>query len=305
MNAHDYRFLLADRATLERMLSEADPDSVIRRMSLERRKRDVEKGIAAFEAAPTRLVEAQVAFRGGPVASDGRIASGFAGEALGAFTDAVATVGADQGRDLSPYGRLPNRASYEMAVRNVSSGSFAFQVEREFPHGAPPEEPAALEYAIEQFKSIMEASKDTDEALSEATEGTSERAVRSVHKFLKTMEKRDAYCSLRSKSGEFQFKSAAEVRRSAARVDPRNIKDSEREMTVRFRGALPEARRVEFVIEGEQRTMSGKVGQSVKDAAAINDFLNAPALVNVRVRQVGASNPDYTITRWEPAKRSP
>lgn len=301
MNAHDYRFLLADRAALERMLSETAPDSVIRRLSLEHRKREVDERIAAYEAAPTRLVEAQVAFRGGPVSSDGRIEAGFAGEALAAFTDAIATVGVDRGGRLSPYGRLPGRASYEMAVSSVSSGSFAFQIEREFPYGAPPEEPAALESALEQFKSIIEASADTDEALSEATDGTGERAVRSVHKFLKTMAKRDAYCSIRSKSGEFRFNNAAEVRRSAARIDPGNIKESEEEMTVLFRDVLPETRRAEFVIKGERRTIRGRVGRSVKDAAAINDFLNTPALVSVRSRQVGTSAPAYTITRWKPA----
>ena len=71
LTTHDYRFLLADRGMLERMLREISPDNVITCISLESRKQQVEEQIAASEAAPTRLVETQAAFRGGPVKNSG------------------------------------------------------------------------------------------------------------------------------------------------------------------------------------------------------------------------------------------
>ena len=217
-NTRDYRFLLSERGTLARMLQRIPPEHVIDRLSLEGRLEQVEEQIAAFEAAPTYLVETQIAFRGRPVV-DGGLKADFAVKAIGAFTDAVATVGACQARNLSPYGRLPNRSAFEMAVRNVDGSSFGFQIEREFPHGAPPEEPAALESAIEQFKAILEASAaDTDEAAWEAMAKIDERARRSVRKFLETMEKADAYCAIAFKGDQFRFRDAAHVRDASIRM---------------------------------------------------------------------------------------
>lgn len=301
MNTHDYRFLLSERGTLERMLKEIPPEHVIDRVSLEGRKREVEEQIAAFEAAPTHLVETQVSFRGGPIVDDG-IEAGFAVKALGAFTNAIATVGVSLSSDhgLDPRGRLPDRKAYKMVVRDTFPGSFGFQIEREFPHGAPPEEPAALEDAIEEFKSILEASADSDEALSETTANTDVRAVRSVHKFLETMEKAGAYCAIEFKGDQFRFNNADEVRRSAFRVGSNNVKEREDEMVVQFRGVLPEARKAEFVIKGAAQTTSGVVAGSVKDVSEINKFLGRSVPIRARVRHVGTSKPTYAITGWNP-----
>lgn len=301
-SVHDYRFLLSERGTLERMLREIPPEHVIDRMSLEGRKEEVDERIAAFEAAPTRLVETQIAFRGGPVSDDGGIEPGFAADALGAFTDAIATVGVSQSKELDPRGRLPNRSAYEMVVRDTFPGSFGFHLEREFPTDAPPEEPAALEGAIERLKSILAAADASSDAADEAMAKTDDRAIRSVHKFLETMAKRKAYCALRFKGDDFRFENADDVRRGASRVNPRRVHEVDKEMVVRFLGALPDSRKVEFVIEGADRIEVGKVAGSVKDVSEINRFLDAPARVMARARQAGKSKPTYTITGWEPAR---
>ncbi len=52
MNNRERRFLLSERATLEKMLDEISPKSVIGRMSLEQRKEEVEERIAALEREP-------------------------------------------------------------------------------------------------------------------------------------------------------------------------------------------------------------------------------------------------------------
>ena len=299
LTTHDYRFLLADKGALERMLRGIAPDSVAMRLSLESRKQEVEEQIAAFEAEPTYLVETQVAFRGGPVKKDGGIEPGFVGEALGAFTESIALVGASQAGDLKPNGPIPNRAAYEMVIRNTFPGSFGFQIEREFPYGARPEEPAALESAIGGFQSILQASADSDEGAAKAMAETHDRVMRSVHRFLEAMAKRDAYCAMHFNGDKFRFENAAEVRRSASRVAPRKVKAFDKEMTVRFHGVLPEARRVEFVIEETEQTLIGEVAGSVKDLPTTND-LGLPMLVKARVRRVGTSKPTYAITGWRP-----
>lgn len=229
LTTHDYRFLLADKGTLERMLREAAPDSAAMRISLESRKQQVEEQIAAFEAAPKRLVETHIAFRGGPVKNGGGIEAGFVLKALGAFTDAVATVGIGQTKAPTPYGRLPNRSAYEMVIGNPS-GSFGFQIEREFPCGAPPEEADALEAALERVIAIVKASADSDESLADAAAETDERSIRSVRKFLNVMAKADAYCAIEFNGELFRFRDAAHVKQSAARIAPNNIRKSSAEM---------------------------------------------------------------------------
>ena len=52
MNNRERSFLLSERATLEKMLDEISPKSVIGRMSLEQRKEEVEERIAALEREP-------------------------------------------------------------------------------------------------------------------------------------------------------------------------------------------------------------------------------------------------------------
>ena len=54
MNIRERRFLLSERATLEKMLDEISLKSVIGRMSLEQRKEEVEERIAAFDGEPAR-----------------------------------------------------------------------------------------------------------------------------------------------------------------------------------------------------------------------------------------------------------
>ncbi len=300
-NVHDYRFLLAERGTLERMLKETPPEHVIDRASLEGRKEEVDEEIAAFEAAPTRLVETQVVFRGGPVADDGGMDADFTGRALGAFTDAIAEVGISQAAaELDSRQRRRIRRSYEMVVRNTFRGSFGFQIEREFPYGVSPEGPDALESAIGGLKSILQASADSDDAASEAIAGTNGSAIRSVREFLETMAKRDAYCAMRFKGDEFRFKNAAEVRRSASRLTPGKVKEFDKEMVAVFQGVLPEARRVEFLSIDTGQTLTGKVSEAVEDVSAINDDLGLPMMVKTRVRQAGTRKPTYTIMDWKP-----
>ena len=223
-NTRDYRFLLSERGTLKRMLQETAPDSVITRMSMEGRLQEVEEQIAAFEAAPSYLVETQIAFRGRPVV-DGALKADFAVKAIGAFTDAIATVGACQSRRLTPYGRLPNRAAFEMAVRSIDGSSFAFHIEREFPHGASPEEPAALESAIAGVKAIIEAAAGDGDSSSTAAAETDERSLRSVRKFLAVMEKAGAYCAIAFKGDQFRFRDAAHAREAMARLAPNGVRE--------------------------------------------------------------------------------
>ena len=49
MNVHEYRFLLSERRTLRRLISEASTGNVFGRMSLQFRLEEVEKQLKAFE----------------------------------------------------------------------------------------------------------------------------------------------------------------------------------------------------------------------------------------------------------------
>ena len=58
MNTRDYRFLLAERATLCRLIDQTGADEAIVRASFEHRLQDVETELAAYEERSSRLGDA-------------------------------------------------------------------------------------------------------------------------------------------------------------------------------------------------------------------------------------------------------
>ena len=67
MNIQEYHQLQADRATLEILLDQLPASSVIERIGLEARKREIENALAS-QAAPTREpIRTRLTFSGKPI----------------------------------------------------------------------------------------------------------------------------------------------------------------------------------------------------------------------------------------------
>ena len=83
---------------------------------------------------------------------------------------------------LRSRGVIPNREDYDLLITDTALGSFGFELE-ELHRGELLPSQSPVEAAIDQAKSILEATVETDEALANAVSGTDPRALGAVRTF--------------------------------------------------------------------------------------------------------------------------
>ncbi len=307
MNLHEYRHLQAERNTLASFLAELPEESVIERMSLEARKEKIEQMLASWTPPSREPARACLTFRGKPVVDAHGIFAGFGAEAIKAFTDAVAAIGASQKTPLKSHGRLPNREDYRLLITDAALGSFGFELEEAPRDNAFPEAPHAdffrggspVESAIKQTMSILEATLGTDEMLTDAVSDADPRALEMLRAFLKKMADQGAVCTFEFKDAVFHFSDVGQVRQSESHLSQDHIDEEEREFSGHFRGVLPTQRTFEFLNEATGEVISGKIASTIKDADTINDILNRPATIRVRSRRVGTARRRYVLLAYK------
>ena len=191
MNVQEYRQLQAERATLENLLKQLPASSVIERKGLEFRKKEVEETLASQPAPSRQPAQVRLTFRGRPILGTHGIFADFGAEAIKAFTDAVAAIGASQRTPLKARGKLPDREDYQLLITDTALGSFGFELEEaprdnafsEAPHADVFREVSPVESAIKQTMSILEATLGeatlgTDEMLTDAVSDADPRALK-------------------------------------------------------------------------------------------------------------------------------
>ena len=297
MNVHEYRFLLSQQATLNKLLNESDQSEVIVRMSLNARLQEVEEQLELYEGLSSHLVNGSLTFRGSPVTRSRGIDAEFGPDAVKSFANAVGMVGASRHTHLASTGRVPHREDYRLLITNTAPGSFGFQFEEASQQPAFAGESTPVEMAIAQVKNILEASVGTDEQLSEAIDETDRRALGAIRSFLKTVADGDAVCALEFQGDVFRFLDVAQVRRSENRLSEDNIQEDDVRLTGHFVGFLPNSRRAEFHIEHAEAdflldaigtVISGKVESNVDDAVGdLNELLKQTVSIDAHTRRVG------------------
>ena len=306
MNIHEYRFLLSEQGTLERLISRTSPGNVIGRMSLGSRLRQVKAELEAYEGFSPHQVNARLTFRGRPVVSNRGIFADFGTEAVNGFAEAVTRIGAGWNSPLPASGRIPNSAEYRLLITGTATGSFGFQVEDASQQPILIGESSPVELAIDRFKGILDASTKTDDELVEAIADTDRRALDAVRDFLKLMADNRATCALEFQGSEFRFTDVAQVRRSERRLSNDNILEEDVTLEGQFQGFLPHSRRAEFLIAQTDAdflagavgtVVSGRVEAAVGDTANINEILNQDVTITARVKRVGQGRPRYVVTQ--------
>ncbi len=299
MNSHEYNFLQAEKSALEEMIAQLPESSIIDRMSLEARKREVEKALSEQPNPPRSPIRAKLTFRGKPIVGNQGIFAKFGSVALGAFSDAIAATGASLNAQLGTRGALPNRDEYDLLVVGPALGSFGFELE-EPPKEMmllPPEK-SKVEEALEQVKAIMKASTGSDEELTEAIFDTDQRALETIRSFLLSLASYDAVCALEFKDEVFRFSDVEQVRRSEKRLSQDNIHEKDEQFTGQFLGYLPSRRTFDFQIEESEDVITGKVGKEIEDAEQINQLLYKSMEITVHKKQVGTVKPRYTLKKF-------
>ena len=299
MNIHEYRFLLSERATLKDLIDQAPPGSIITRMGLESRLKEVQAEIESYEAnsivehSPD-VVDARLTFGGKPVIGQHGILTDFGAKALTAFEKAVASVGASQDGHLNWMGPIPNRDAYGLLITDIAHGSFGFEFKGASQYRGSTLEYSEAELAVEKVRDILEASLEaTDEyELTDKVGDIHQRALKHLCEFLDIVSKNGAVCALRFGDDEVRFNDTEQVKRSAERLG--RIENAENvELEGQFIGFLPNSRRAEFWIESTGEIITGPVRRSVAQFAESN--VNRPVRVSARRRQIGAAKPHYTF----------
>lgn len=314
MNVHDYRFLLSERAELNRLLSRIGTDELIVRKGFENRLLEVETELEAYEGLSSRVVDARLTFRGAPVTGSRGMSTEFASAALKNFNASVQSIAASrqQEKPLPLTGRIPGGSEYELTVTGTAKGSFGFVLEQSSQEMALNGETTPVAEAIEQLKMIFEASVGTDEELEKVVEYLDQRALKSVSDFLGDVAKKDAVCALEFRGEVFRFQDTAQVQRSADRLN-QDIKEDDVRLIGQFQGFLPKSRQAEilikwadseFLMESVRTVIKCRVKPVPKDALSgylpdINDIRHRDVRVDARTRRVGSGRPSFTLTHWE------
>ena len=218
MNTRKHRFLLSERTTLEELIAQAPPDSIITRLSLERRLKQVQEKLKAYDGLSPKQVKARLTFRGKPVRGNYGVSADFAGEAVNHFADAVAAVGAGSLGPLPMRGKIPNRQRFDLAITGTARGSFGFEIEDAAQTPPRADESTPVETAIKRVMEIMKASTETDERFVDAVSETDPCALGAIRKFLKTVADHKAVCALELNDDVFAFRDNAQVQFSVDRL---------------------------------------------------------------------------------------
>ena len=218
MNIREYHQLQAERTTLDDLLERLPPENMIERTGLEFRKKEVEEALASQPEPSRNPTRVCLTFRGKPIAGSHGIFADFGAEAVQAFTNTVATMGASQHAPLGSRGAIPNREEYRLLITGTASGSFGFELEEAgydlFPESSP------VESAIVQTMTILEATVGADEVLANAVSEADPRALEALRGFLETMADQDAVCTVEFNDDVFRFVDVGQVRRSESRLSP-------------------------------------------------------------------------------------
>ncbi|MDE2787565.1 MAG: hypothetical protein OXL37_13005 [Chloroflexota bacterium] len=305
MNVHDYRFLLAEQATLNRLIGEISESDIISRISLQARLGAVEAQLADYHGSSARLRTARLTFKGDPVLGGRGILMDFVSDASKAFANAITVVGSSLTATVAPTGRVPNAEQFQLAITGIAYGSFGFQIEEASPQLSFDDMATPVEMAISKVKGILSATIGTDDDLSEAIADTDSRALSALQQFLKRVADGGAAFTLAHDGDAFDFVDAAQVRRSEARLSADNIRENDTMISVRFMGFFPFRPRAQFIIvAADAEYLSDEVGQiatarvdtSVAEQVDINAILNQDQQITVHTRRVGTSRPRYTVT---------
>lgn len=300
MTLQEYRQLQAERSALEKLLAEMPADREIERIGLEARKHEIDEALASHPAPSREPIRARLTFRGRPIVGSYGIFAEFGAGVVGAFSDAVAAIGASHAGPLGSRGILPGKNDFQMLITGTAPGSFGFQFE-EAPADCPALFPddSPLESAIQRTKEIMQASLGTDDELTEALSEADPRAIETIRKFLETIAKNEAVCALEFKGEVFRFADVEQVRRSTGRLAQDNIHEEEAALAGVFEGVLPHRRTFEFRVAETGEIIAGKVGKSIEDASTINHVLDRQVTISVHSRRVGAGRPRYVLIGYQ------
>ena len=272
-------------------LAEAPPEEIAGELRDVLNRANSERNYWDYPASST----VRLTFDGGPVTGKQGITADFCTKAVAAFEKAVASVGASQDGHLAWMGPIPNRDAYSLSVTSIAYGSFGFELEAASPRGKEiSSRNSQVASAVEMIIRVLEESLETadDDELADFLGDFNRRAIKDVYQFLELVAQKEAVCSLTVGDNEIRFQDTEHVRRSVKRLGRVEIEEMV-ELSGRFRGFMPNSRRVEFLVDDPREVITGVARTPVIEFAERN--LNRTVRTTARKRQMGTARPHYTF----------
>lgn len=197
MHETNYKHLLAERNSLEKMIASASNPNSISIRSLKARLKSVTDEINNIN--PISLTKtAVITFRGRPVNGSKSISADFSAKALEGLTDMVASIVASANRTLGYHGVIPNKSQHTLQITGTAVGSFGFELS--LPTSKDDlidgQKNDTAETLIHIQKLLQYGMTGTDEQISDLIEAIHPRAMNKVGEFLALMQSHEALFAL-------------------------------------------------------------------------------------------------------------
>ena len=295
MTRDEYRHLLAQRSSLQRMLVGIPAGDVLDRGSVEARLLEVQQQLDAVPPDTRAPARARLTFRGRPVVGSHGIFAEFGLAATRAFTEAVTTMAASLARPLASSGPIPDRDQNQLLITSTAMGSFGFELEEYRDGPILFDDDCAVAKALEQTQELLEGTAGSDDELTDAAAGVDPRVISRIREFLEALATNDAVCALEFGEKVFRFQDVGQVRCGLARLAQDNLHEDQESFTGEFQGVLPKRRTFEFKIAGEDTVITGKIGPGISDPDTLNQHLHETTNIAVAATRVGNGRPRYVL----------
>lgn len=281
-------FLIADLASVDRLINQMAGEDPISRASFEDRRTEIEAALRELDAEPEQAAASAALYFGGrPVVGTIGVEADFAGRAVSGFQDLVAKVLA-QSEDgaLGERGVVANRAAAALHVTNILRGSFGFLLEEVASQGALVD--TSLKWAVDEAVNLMDAFVEgNEEVFQEAVAGTDQRVVATARSFFSVMANSGATLKLVVDHNEWLF-DADSITRASQRAAATEVTEVVAVQRGALAGVLPQQHLFEFR-DNDRGTIHGRVSR-ILTAGQISDFgrrfIDREAEATMRIKQV-------------------
>lgn len=292
----NYKHLLAEKNSLERMIAEAKNPNSISIRSLKARLQDVIDEISHID--PSHLTKkAVITFRGRPVDGSKSINADFSAKALEGLTNMVASVAASANHTLNYFGAIPNKNRHTLKITGIAVGSFGFELSLPAPQDDLIDgQKNDTEETITNIQTLLQYGlTGTDEQISDLVETIHPRAINNIRNFLSLMKDQEALFALQLNNTTTRIETNKQLLGLIERFSDENIQEKEETYRGRFIGVLPKTRTFEFQ-DDSKHIIKGKIGAHVQNPAYINqEYLDKPVTVSFHTVRVGNAKPKYKL----------
>ncbi|MBI5786094.1 MAG: hypothetical protein HZA64_11600 [Rhodocyclales bacterium] len=255
--------LLADRESVMSMLATLTDRDPIGRISFSARLAAIEEEIGRLQDQHETTGSVALMFSGDPVFGARSIGADFSASVLRSFQDLISKqISSEEFGRLGARGRVPERTSSALSIRELVRGSVGFVLEETAQDAKLVDTP--IKQAIDDVTVVItQAAAESDEEFEASIETLDPRMLVSLRDFFRTLDDGGAAVRIVEEDRDAALDFQA-VRRARNRVDATDVQDTESDTVVgELLGLLPDSRRFEMKLLESGEVIRGTVAASL------------------------------------------